>query len=282
MITGLAAVATAAGLVSGCGTGSAATDDGVLSLAVQVPSSTFDPVMMDCESGRLYCQAAYDTLLHRDPHGDPVPGMASDFEYDPSHTSLHLVLRDGIAFSDGAPFDAQAAKANLDGFASRQGPNSSQAAQIESVEATAPMELEIRLSAPDPALLSNLASNLGMMASPAALGTDALATAPVGSGPYLLDTAGAQNGVDRFVRNPDYRDPSAYPFDEVEVHEISDSNTVINGLTVGQLDAGVIVSPDMADSAGISTVQVDTGWVGLILADRDGRLQPALADTRVR
>ncbi|MDH6679756.1 peptide/nickel transport system substrate-binding protein [Rhodococcus sp. LBL1] len=283
---GLVAATAAGGLISGCGSGTAggskATDD-TLSIGAQASPATFDPTKLDCVASVLYCQALYDTLIHVDADGNTVPGLASGFEYDATNTVLTMTLREGVKFSDGAAFDAASAKSALDTFiGNRSGPAAGQAALISAVNVRSPYEIEIVLSEPDPGLLNNLALNLGIMYSPASIGTDSAGRPAAASGPYIYDENTSQTGAARFARNPGYWDKDAYPFDKLELRGIGDPNTIVNGLTTGQLDAGTLASAQVAESTGLSTATSRLGWVGLIIADREGKVEPALGKLEVR
>ncbi|NNH69277.1 hypothetical protein HLB23_05225 [Nocardia uniformis] len=282
------AIATALALtvspLAACGqsTDGGVTDD-TLTLATSSPVGSFDPVNLNIGPGTHYWQAVYDTLLHRDADGNPIPAMA-EFSYDAALTTLTLDLREGIRFSDGTTFDADAAKANLVRFTSTPGPHSVMGAAITSIEVTTPDQLVLRLSAPDPALLTNLASALGVMVSPDVLAKGEFDQNPVGSGPYLYDPAASQPGTVKFSRNTGYLDSSQYPFDHLEIVMLNDPNTVRNGLTTGRLDVGSFVSTDSSqlEAAGLTTTRLAGTWNGLVLADRDGTMQPALGKPEVR
>lgn len=281
----LAATVTTASALAACGgtSGGGGSTDDTLSVGLQSPLLTFDPTKMDCATSRLYCQAAYDTLVHLSADGEPEPGMAESFEYDAKGTALTLTLRKGITFTDGTAFDATTAKAALDWFIKNGGPNAAMSASITQVLADGD-NLVIALSEPDPALLGNLASNLGMMASPEALKSSSIGTEPAGSGPYVYNKARSQTGSTYFDRNDDYWDTAAYPFAHLELVQLSDPNTVLNALKVGQIDAATVGARELpaAKEAGLSVMESAGSWTGLVLADRDGKVQPALGEVEVR
>ncbi|WP_194853077.1 ABC transporter substrate-binding protein [Nocardia sp. SYP-A9097] len=283
------AVATAVVLavtpLAGCGGSTpGGVPDDTLTMATASPIGSFDPVKFDIGPGKPYWQAVYDTLLRQDADRNIIPGLAAAYSYDAAHTTLTLNLRKDIRFSDGAAFDANAAKANLSRFTSTPGPNSAMGESITGIDAARPDQLILHLSAPDPALLPNLGSALGAMVSPDALSKGGFDRAPVGSGPYLYDPADSQPGTVIFRRNSAYPDGSLYPFDRLELVALSDPNTIRNGLTTGRLDTGSFVSTDAAKlkAAGLSTIQMASGWNGLVLADRAGTVQPALGKPEVR
>jgi peptide/nickel transport system substrate-binding protein len=136
-----------------------------------------------------YFQAAYDGLLVRDTAGIPKGNLAVKWDWSTDRTELTMTLRSGITFSNGEAFNAAAAKANLDNNRKSNGPQAPQLTEIVSVDVVNPKVIKIKLSAPNPALLTYLSGSSGFMAAPSTLGTTALAGAPVGSGPYLLNAS---------------------------------------------------------------------------------------------
>jgi peptide/nickel transport system substrate-binding protein len=56
----------------------------------------------------------YDPLVRRAPDGTFQPGLAESWTFSEDMRVLDLTLRSGVTFQDGAPFNADAVKANLD------------------------------------------------------------------------------------------------------------------------------------------------------------------------
>ncbi len=116
--------------------------------------------------------------------------LATAWKYNDTNTKLTVDLRTDVTFSDGAKFDAAAAKANMDHFKKANGPQMGQLASVSDVAVVDADTIDINLSAPEPALEYFLSQAAGLMGSPpAALGTDAIKTVPVGSGAYVMDKA---------------------------------------------------------------------------------------------
>ncbi|MEQ3554071.1 ABC transporter substrate-binding protein [Pseudonocardia nematodicida] len=281
-----AATATLAACAGGTNTtagGGGAADK--LTLAVSLDSGAWEPALLQNGHQAQYWNAVYDTLLHMEPDTTVVPGMAETFEYNDDNTVLTLGLREGITFSDGTPFDAEAVKANIENLRDGAGQNSVMVSSVDEVVAVDELTAELRLTQPDPALLTYLTLAGGVMGSPAALGTDEITTQPVGSGPYVLDAGASEPGV-RFVftRNPDYWDATAYPYETLELVVINELTARVNALRSGQVQGitadGTAVAE--AESAGLGVSEWPLNRRGLYLADRDGTVVPALADKRVR
>lgn len=291
----IAATAGALALtLTACG-GGAATDsdsadgaDGtapLLKIGQFVEPASFDPAQAQEGNYIPYYQPVYDTLIKREPDGSLTPFLATEWAYNDDNTELTLTLRDDVTFTDGEAFDADVAKMNIDHFLDANGPQANQASFIESVEAVDASTLVIDLIAPDPSLEISLSNALGFMASPASVGSEAIAAAPVGSGPYTLDAGSTIVGSQySYVRNPDYWG-DALPYDQIDIMVLPDETARLNALRSGQINAGVFTGASTfqeIENAGFTVLSQSADWVGLQFYDRDGVLNPAFADPRVR
>lgn len=291
----LATAGLTAAALSGCSTKSlVAADsaegvDGETASLLRIGSIT-EPQSWDPSQAQeghplpLY-QAVYDSLLRQEPDGTPAPGIATDWSVSEDLLSVEMTLREGVTFTDGEILDGEAVKANIENMLAGNGPFSTNISAIESVEVTSPTSITLHLSEPDPSLIYWLSSAGALLGSPQALGSDGIVTEPVGSGPYILDTQNSVTGSKLvFTRNNDYWD-DPLPFETVEFHVMTDETARLNALKSGQLDACVFQrnsSAQDATAAGLTSLDYQVNWEGLIFFDRDGSLQPEFADPRVR
>jgi len=280
-------IALAAALTACAGGAEKASGDS-LTLAVITPPTTFTPGDMPAGGPEAtYYEPVYDTLLALDDEGQPVANLITDWSYDDALTTLNVTLRDDVVFTDGEPFNAAALKANLEATKTGTGASGQALGFLSGVEVVDDTHADITLTAPDPSLLANLARSTGYIASPAVLGTDALATAPVGTGPYVLDTDKTTPG-DTYVytRNAEYWNKDAFPFEQVAVRFVDDTTALLNALRTGEINATLGASTEIVDGATKAGLNVDTftnGSVeGIYIWDRGGKLVPALGDIRVR
>ena len=257
-----------------------------LDIATMTAAASMDPV--DAGGGTIpYYQAVYDTLVKREPDGTYSPMLATGWEYDDARTALTLTLRDDVTFDDGTPLDAAAVAANLERFTEAGGPESVQAASVESVEAVDPTTVVIRLSAPDPALVNSLSDAFGFVANPARFGEEEpFATEPDGTGPYELDGDETIIGSRwTFVRDDDYWGEAA-PFETMTISVFDNENAIVNGLRTGQINAAVLQSVDQQIAAeadpGLTLTPQEIDLKLFNVFDRSGQMVPALGDVRVR
>ena len=75
--------------------------------------------------------------------------------------------------------------------------------------------------------------------SPAAMANTDLDTNPVGSGPYTL-VEYRDSEVAIYERNPDYWNPDFVGPAKLEIYYFPDSNTRLNALRTGQVDAAPV------------------------------------------
>lgn len=290
----LAAVATGALVLTACNggvpagsnaSGAANSTGGTLSIGSVTEPVSFDSAQSHLGHLMQYFQPVYDSLAIRTPDGEFEPMLATDWGYDESMTELTVNLRTDVTFTDGAPFNAEAVKANIDHFKEDNGPQAATASTIEEVQVVDDDTAVIILSDPDPAMVSYLSSSLGFMGSPKALGTDEMDRVPVGSGPYVLDSDRTVTGSQyTYVKNEDYWNPDLQKFDEIVLKPMLDENARLNAIMSGQLDATILSAgtAPQAEASGLTLLTNPVDWAGLFLFDRAGEQVPALADVRVR
>lgn len=177
----LAAVAAVAALaLTSCSAGAPEPDASsgggaatapLLTIGSLTEPTSWDPAQANEGHFAPIYQSVYDTLLKREPDGTLSPMLATEWTMSDDSMSLSLELRTDVTFTDGAVFDGEAVKANIEHFKTANGPQQGNLAAIEVVEVVDADTVNIQLSSPDPDLPNNLANSGGYMASPAALAT---------------------------------------------------------------------------------------------------------------
>lgn len=255
--------------------------------ATYAPLHKFDPHMTDGGvSFSSYNVLVYDGLLIGNPESlwDPLPNLATDWRWI-TDTIVEFDLREGVTFSDGVPFDAQVAAANLKRALDKKGPRYRTITSIQDIEVVDEFTLRLHLNQHDPALLRALTGPPGAMISPAAFDNDDLDLVPVGSGPWLYDKENSTIGeVHRFVPRPDYHLAANPSQANVAVYELSDSRARLNALISGEADVTILrpVEAKTAEKMGFAVAARNNRWFGLTILDRNGELVPEFADVRVR
>lgn len=248
--------------------------------------ATFAPWNARWAGDVAYLQPVYDTLLRGTPDGELEPGLATEWEWDDTLTQLTLTLRDGVAFSDGEELTAEVVAGNLTRFRDGTSDNASFLQAMASAEAVDELTVRVTLSAPDPAFLVYLSQNAGLQGSPSMWDSDEAQTTPIGTGPYELDASQTVVGSKYvFEKKDDYWDEDSVHYDEIVVSVYGDATALVNALKGGQVDVSASNTPTQipeAEAAGYTSNLVELNWAGFLLVDRDGTINPALGDVRVR
>ena len=270
---------------SGSGGGGGGSSD-TLTLGAIVPATTQSAADSRWANESPYMQAVYDTLVHLSPTGELEPWLATEWSLNEDKTVMTLKLRTDVKFTDGKPFNADAAAQNILRFRDGTSPNASNLANVKDAKAVDDATLEITLSQPDPALLVYLTQNGGLMESPKQFGAADEKTNPVGSGPYVLDTGKTVVGSKYvFTKNADYWAPDSVYYDNLVITVLADKNTQVNAIKGGQVTGLNVIDQTTLkeiEGAGFGIFPHELDWTGLMLLDRAGTVNAALGKVEVR
>lgn len=289
-VASLALAVAGAVVLAGCSASNdsnGASADASLTFAIPTTPTSFSPQDVGTGYDIEWMQPVYDSLLRQLPNGDFEPFLAESWKYDASEKNLAIVLDDRARFADGTPVTADAVKANLEATRDGTGPLTASLASIQAIDVSDREHLTLRLSTVQPDLLRSLAQSAGMIANPSALGKRALTRSPEGSGPYELDTERTVSGSDYYyTKRAGYWDKRLdLPYSDIHIKVMTDQTAILNALQSGQVQAAPIDATNLpaAKSAGLKVVSYDApGLVGIYFWDRDGKLNPAVGDVRVR
>lgn len=271
-VSGLAACGSSSGSVTGS-----------LKLGTLVDVQSFDPAVNPGQGQRVFLDPVYDSLLRTDTAGAVTPGLATEYTLTP--TGMELTLEEGRTFSDGAALDGDAVKANIENRKAKAGPAGSALANVTDVTVTSPTEVTLNLSDPSPALPISLTDVAGLMVSPDSLDNADLGTAPVGSGPYVLDTAASSKGVSYvYTRNESYPDEDDQQLDRIEIRVLTDDAARASALRSGQIDLAQVAKSQIAavESDSIEIAEFPGNHWMLQFTDLEGAKSPALANEKIR
>ena len=156
----------------------------------------------------------------------------------PDHLTLTLHLREGVQFQDGAPFDAQAVRANLERY--RTAPYSNRRTELKPVVGEDVIDartIRIRVSQPYAPLLALMANRPGEMLSPRILDqpTNAISAHPVCAGPFAFVERAAQDHI-TLQRFPGYWNAAAVALDRIDFRIMTDSNVRRVNLQSGAIE----------------------------------------------
>ncbi len=292
-VLGVAAVLSTAACSGGSdsdsdsgGGGQTGARDATLTVGVQSAPASLDPAQLnEGQQGYVWNQGIFDTLLFLDNDLQLQPNAAESYEYSEDLKTLTLRLREGMTFSNGDPVDAEAVRATLERARTTAGPVQTKFESVASIEAPDDRTVVVTLSAPDAGFLYNMAGSAGVIAAPSTFDDPEIALDPVGSGPYTLSDETAPGSTYVLERREDYWNVEEYPFQQVTVRVIQDPTATLNAVQAGELNAATIQANQVqqVEAAGFDVSDPIPTAVGtILLLDREGTIQPALADVRVR
>jgi len=229
---------------------------GTLRVAEPYDPSRFDPHRSTIGQDIRLLVPVYDRLVHFDADGDLVPGLATEWEFDETATVFTMKLREGVTFHDGAPFNAEAVKLNIERGQTVEGSSiAGDLAEIERIETPDDYTVVFHLSAPNSMLPGLLSHRAGAMVSPTAFDNPDLDHMPVGAGPYRVVEydPGSRIIMERFE---DYWNTEAGGPDRIEYSIMVDNRTRLNALLGGQIDLAILSGREQeeAERAGFTTV----------------------------
>jgi peptide/nickel transport system substrate-binding protein len=214
--------------------------------------------------GSNLMNAIYDVLFTVDPETNAIqPRIATDMTSEDGLTWT-LTLKEGITFSDGTPFDAEAVRFNWQrSIDNLRATSNAQAQQIASMEVTSPTTLVLTLKEVNRQWFQNVPVNaFGWIASPASItaagenfGNDANV---IGAGPFTVESRTA-NVETVLVKNPTYWQPGLPKLDQLTMKPIPDQQQATDSVVTGASEAFLYPSEQLvaqAEDAGMNSI----GW----------------------
>jgi len=244
----------------------------------------FDPIKTQVPTVDLvHMSLVYDTLLRPTLDGGFEPSLATEATIVDPRT-IEVQLREGVAFSDGTPFDANAVKASIERNQACAQCTGFQAElkEIASVEVVDPTSFRLHLKSDNAgAVYALLAQMETVTPSPAALaaGTD-LETQPVGAGPFVLERFEPER-VMVFAKNERYWNADAVKLAGIEFVHTPAGQPILNALRSGTIDIANI-DPTALDGLGnefstdVRTSETNMLWMPVC------KRQAPFDDVRVR
>jgi len=212
----------------------------------------------------------YETLFYMDPEGNLEPLLAESIEAGEEDFSFLIKLRQGVQFTDGTPFNAEAVKINLDWILETE-PAPVFAFLINRIEEVLIVDeytVQLNLGSDFAPLAAHLSHGAIAMISPKALeqGEEWLNGNAVGTGPYVLENWQPDEAV-TLARNPDYWG-DAPAIDTVIFKVVKEDGARIVEIEAGTADVAVRIPPaeagrlaanpniDIIETPGLRTIYI--------------------------
>ena len=304
MIRMLMAAVCAAALFAGAPTGApearAQAPARLLTVAVPIDPQTIDPTTNTANVAAIIMQNVFETLYTYDGEWRVTPMLAAEMpRYTDEGRTMTVPLRAGVRFHNGATMSSADVVASIERWTKLSIRGRLAAESIEEVTASGPLEVRIRLKAPN-ALLVHMFSffNAAMVVMPeatakATLGGPLTNVADfIGTGPYRL----TERRADQYVRLQRFEEyvPSDRPFSgyagrrEAMVQElrfipVPNAGTRLQAVLSGQYDVADNVPTEFVERIRRSPtadalVVKWSGWIQMVMNTRQGPTQ----DMRVR
>lgn len=189
-----------------------------------------------------------ESLVRWNPDGELEPALAAELpeQLAEDPTRWRVKLREGVSFTNGEPFNAEAVAANVARFAVPEVEAESnvptELETLEDVEVVDEYTIDFVTSVPDVVFDQRLSYfHLG---PPEAMSEEGYGRNPVGTGPYMLESweRGSQFTLSA---NPDYwGDPPS--IESFVVRFIPEESTRRSALQAGDVDLAAAMPPDQA------------------------------------
>jgi peptide/nickel transport system substrate-binding protein len=231
---------------------------GSITFALENDVIDFDPMRSRAFVDRNVHYQIYDSLVRVDSSGKIIPWLAEKWDTAGDGRQVTFSLRKDVKYHDGAPFDAESVKWNIDRYRTTQGSaRSGELAPIESVDVVDPATVRFNLKTPFSPLLSLLVDRAGMMLSRKAVeagGEDFTRKAfKAGTGPFVLTEAVKDDHM-TLEKNPDWwgKDSAGNKLpllDKITVRPITNSDVRLTNLKTGDAQIANNIAPK--DVAGL-------------------------------
>ncbi len=231
----------------------------------ELGATSYDPI----RSSNLNTATSmiYDRLVEQDADQSFHPHLATSWEESADGMEWVFKLKEGVAFHDGTPFNAQTVADWIPDFIDTE--NAYLTAAIASVEVVDDLTVKFVMARPEPNLLYNLGS--AFMGIPSQVAYDELGenygvTGAVGTGPFKFESFDI--GLETvLVRNDDYAwasdlsaNQGAAHLERVTFREIPDQSTAFLELKTGGVDILLGVPTDfleiLAAEPDVSVIQM--------------------------
>lgn len=255
-------VAGTALALAGCGGSSSSSGAGSsasTSITVARPNDVagLDPGFLT--ESAVVVDNIFDTLVTRDADENLVPSLALSWE-QVDDTTWEFKLREGVKFTNGEDFNADAVKYSIDRVlnSDNNAPTLSYISTISEVKVVDDYTVDVITTASDPLIPTRFSRYPTEVIPPAyaeEVGQEEFAQKPVGTGPFKLDSWDKGTAV-TLVRNDDYWGDKP-EVTQVTFRAIAESSTRLSALQNGEADIITNVGADDKDKIeGTSGVHV--------------------------
>ena len=220
---------------------------GTLRVSVANDTNSLDLHAISHTNAQWLGRILYDNLVYLNDKGEITPWLAKSWEISADGKTYTFHLRDDVSFSDGAKFNAEAVRVNLEHMRDPATKSPLAAAYIAPYidgKVIDEFTFQANLREPYAPFLDVLAQSWLAMLSPKAIleNPKQLGEAPVGSGPFVVERYTRQQGI-TLVRRADYhwapdflRHSGPAYLDRIEIDFVPEALIRYTSLAAGQYD----------------------------------------------
>lgn len=223
-------------------------------LVVGVPDNLtgLDPADVNDTLSQSACRLMFQGLYGFDKDMKLIPVLAESYQANEDATEFTFKLRQGIAFHDGAPFDAAAVKANLERVTNPANrlKRTSLFSMIDRAEVLDPTTVRVVLKTPFGAFIPTMAHPSAMMLSPKAIqqyGKE-ITRNPVGTGAFKFVSWNADTL--KVTRNDKFWKPGLPHVRSVTFRSVPENGARIAMLQTGEAQFIYPMPPEMMQAVG--------------------------------
>ena len=176
----------------------------------------------------------FEPLVKLDSNGNPIPWLATSWKWGPNNTYIDFTLRQGVKFTDGTVFNADAVKMDYDELLTEK---NSATVNWDHPEKIDDYTFRLYLKVYNVDFWGSVTNFDAFIVSPTVLaqGIDYTKANPVGTGPFMFKSF--QKDVSLiFVKNPDYWQPGKPYLDEIDMITVTETLTMEAKLEAGEGD----------------------------------------------
>ena len=193
--------------------------------------------------------AIFDALTRVDDKGIVRARLATYWKTI-NPTTWRFTLREGVKFSNGEAFNADAVNETIDFLTSADGRKtvigSTELPEVTGAKKVSEFVVDITTKTPDAILPAKLAA-LYIVAPKAwkSAGQDVFAKAPIGTGPYKVDSI-TTTRIEMTAFDGSWRKPKA---DKLVLIPLADAASRLQALQSGQVNMAIAINPDQINAA---------------------------------
>ncbi len=212
---------------------------GSLTFATEAEEQGFDPASARYDAtGIIYARTVFDPLTTVAADGSIQPYLAQAVTPNEDYSEWTITMRPNVVFHDGSSCDAAAVVGSLEHFLS--GEYSFTAKPIETITATGPLTVSVKMNQPwvpfDAYLAGGIGGQLAWTIAPAMIANKNGTSHPIGTGPFVFQEW-VPNDHFTATKNPHYWRPGLPYLNSITYKPIPEDQSRDGALASGAVQA---------------------------------------------